>query len=140
MSGGRKSVAGLSSSFGAASDVQPQRETAPETRPFSIRFTLEEREYLETQAGPQHLGAFIREQLLDAQSKKRRVLRKPKMDDKNVAMVLSLFGDQRIASNLNQLAKHANMGTLDCDDKVIAQIQSACAAMIAVRNYLLDNK
>ena len=133
---GEENEAGLIPSFSAVSGMKPNREAAPETKPFSIRFTVEEREYLERLAGPQRLGAFIRQRLLDdKQSKKRRVLRKPKVDDKNLAMVLSLLGDQRIASNLNQLAKHANMGTLDCDDATLAQIHEACAAMIAVRNY-----
>ena len=136
----KRETARLSSQFKAVSNDISQSASAPETNPFSIRFTVSERAYLEQQAGTQHLGAFIREQLLDKKAKKRRVLRKPKMDDKNQAMVLSLLGDQRIASNLNQLAKHANMGTLDFDDEVLDQIQEACAAMIAVRNYLLDRK
>jgi len=130
----------LSELFTNISSAAPNAVQAKTTAPFSVRLTSDERAYLEQQAGTQHLGAFIREQLLDKAAKKRRVLRKPKMDDKNLAMVLSLFGDQRIASNLNQLARHANMGTLDFDDEVLEQIQEACSAMIAVRNYLLDSK
>lgn len=112
-----------------------QGKTPP---PFSLRFTVQERAYLEDQAGRQPLGAYIRTQLLGEKAKKRRTLRKPKIDDQKLAIVLSLFGDQRIAANLNQLAKHANMGTLDVSDADIAQLQEACAAMIAVRHYLLD--
>ena len=138
MRSGQGTKTWLSSSFNNASDRVSKG--TKKTAPFSVRLTLDERAYIEQQAGTQHLGAFIREQLLDKKAKKRRVLRKPKIDDKNLAMVLSLFGDQRIASNLNQLARHANMGTLDFDDEVLAQIQEACAAMIAVRNYLLDSK
>lgn len=134
----REIKAWLSSSFSNASDGEVK--AIKKTAPFSVRLTLDERTYLEKQAGTQHLGAFIREQLLDKKAKKRRVLRKPKIDDKNLAMVLSLLGDQRIASNLNQLARHANMGTLDFENETLEQIQEACTAMIAMRNYLLDSK
>jgi len=130
----------LSELFTSLSSAAPKATQGKKTAPFSVRLTLDERAYLEQQAGTQHLGAFIRDQLLNKKAKKRRVLRKPKIDDKNLAMVLSLLGDQRIASNLNQLARHANMGTLDFDDQILEQIQEACAAMIAVRNYLLDSK
>lgn len=110
------------------------------TVPFSVRFTPDERAWLEDQAGNQHLSTFIRNKLLKEQAEQRRASRKPKVDDKNLAIVMALFGDQRIASNLNQLAKHANMGTLDVSNEVIEQIQEAYAAMVAVRNYLLDIK
>lgn len=134
--------AALSPEFRAVSfDASKARtETKRITAPFSIRLTVDERAYLEQQAGNQHLGTHIRQRLLHDNAEKRRASRKPKVDDKNLAIVLALFGDQRIASNLNQLAKHANMGTLDVSDDVIEQIIEACAAMIAVRNYLLDIK
>ena len=123
--------------FQMVSNGKPERVQAQSTMPFSIRFTADERAYLEEQAGNLSLGTFAREQLLGAKAQKRRALRKPKVNDKNLALVMTLFGDQRIASNLNQLAKHANMGTLDFDDDVLEQILEACAAMIAIRNYLI---
>lgn len=142
MSVSRQVRTSLTPEFKANSQRNPEKNPAdsPKTRPFSVRLTQHERAWLESQAGPQHLGAYIRERLLDDQARKRRASRKPRVDDKNLAIVLALLGDQRIASNLNQLAKHANMGTLDVSDEVIGQIQEACAAMIAVRNYLLDIK
>lgn len=107
--------------------------------PFSLRLTRDERTMLDERAGGQPLGAYIRGQLLgEVNLTKRRAQRKPKVTDKNLALVMALLGEQRIASNLNQLARHANMGTLDCDDETLEQIQEACAAMIAVRHYLLD--
>ena len=132
----------LTPEFNANSQSNPERNPteSPKTRPFSVRLTADERAWLEGQAGSRHLGAYIRERLLEDQARKRRASRKPRVDDKNLAIVLALLGHRRIASNLNQLAKHANMGTLDVSDEVIGQIQEACAAMIAVRNYLLDIK
>jgi len=132
----------LLADFRAVSRGKSRAKTARArtTAPFSVRLTLDERACLEQQAGNQHLGSYIRERLLNEQAQQRRISRKPKVDDKNLAIVLSLFGDQRIASNLNQLAKHANMGTLDVSDGEIAKLQEACATMIAVRNYLLGIK
>ena len=124
----------LAASFGAVSN--PDLEKKP--TPFSLRLTREERARLDALAGVQPLGSFIREQLLGDNAKKRRKARKPRISDQKLSFVLSLLGEQRIASNLNQLARHANMGTLDVDDETIADLQEASAAMIAIRNFLLD--
>ncbi|MGH1542180.1 MAG: plasmid mobilization relaxosome protein MobC [Arenicella sp.] len=132
----------LSSSFSAVSLSKAKRNKKPETKPFCVRLTDDERAELETIAGKMPLGRFLREQLLGSKARKRKKrskVRQPKIGDKNLALVMALFGDQRIASNLNQLARHANMGTLDFDDETLEQIQEACAAMIAVRNYLLGD-
>jgi len=128
----------LSSSFTTAALPEPKRTKKPETKMFGIRLTDDERAVLEARAGNEHVSTWARDVLLGSQAKKRRKSRKPKVSDKNLALVMALLGDQRIASNLNQLARHANMGTLDFDDEVLEQIQDACAAMIAVRNYLLS--
>jgi len=129
---------GLSPSFTAAVLPKPQRNKKPQTKMFGIRLTDDERSMLDEQAGNEHVSTWARDVLLGQKAQKRRVSRKPKANDRNVALVMALLGDQRIASNLNQLAKHANMGTLDFDDEVLEQIQEACAAMIAVRNHLLN--
>jgi len=126
--------ASLSVSFQPVSN--PDLDKAP--TPFSLRLTRAERARLDALAGAQPLGVFIREQLLGENVKKRRKSRKPRISDQKLSFVLSLLGEQRIASNLNQLARHANMGTLDVDDEVLQQIQEASAAMIAIRNFLLD--
>lgn len=129
-------------SFNNASLLRkPQRSKGLETKPFCIRLTDDERGELEDRAGKLPLGTWAREELLGAKAQKRKKrprLRQPKATDKNVALVLALLGDQRIASNLNQMARHANMGTLDFDDHVLDQIVEACAAMVAIRKYLLD--
>ena len=127
----------LSASFKDVSNVKSKQDKRP--TPFSLRLTRDERAMLEQRAGNHPLGAYIREQLLGEENlTKRRKQRKPRVSDQKLSFVLSLLGDQRIASNLNQLARHANMGTLDCDDEVLEQIQEACAAMLAIRNFLLD--
>lgn len=137
---GQVSSERLSSPFNKVSLPKPQRTKKSETKMFGIRLTDDERRLLDQRAGNEHVSTWARDVLLSHKARKRRKSRKPQVSDKNLALVIALFGDQRIASNLNQLARHANMGTLDFDDHTLEQIQEACAAMIAVRNYLLDTK
>ena len=128
----------LSASFDAASGEEFGPSQSQKPAPFSLRLTKKERAFLDVRAGNHPLGAYIREQLLGEDALKRRKQRKPRINDQKLSLVLALLGDQRIASNLNQLARHANMGTLDFDDDVLEKIREACAAIIAVRNYLMD--
>ena len=128
------------SAFQQASPPPPQKATNEKSRktpPFSLRLTQEEKTYLKAKAGKQPLGAYIRDQLLDDQvHRKRRNLRQPSVDDAQFAALLGMLGDSRIASNLNQLAKHANCGTLDVSAEVEAELVKACAAVLAMRNVL----
>lgn len=131
-------MSGLTSVFELASgSAQPARSDEGQTRPFSIRLTEAERSQLERQAGRQPLGQYIRGVLLGEGVKKRRVLRKPQLDDRKVAELLAALGQSRLSSNLNQLAKAANMGTLEVEDDIRLQLQHACAAVIAMREALL---
>ena len=61
--------------FHMISNEKLERAQAQSTTPFSIRFTMDERAYLEEQAGNLSLGTFAREQLLGAKAQKRRALR-----------------------------------------------------------------
>ena len=105
--------------------------------PFSLRLTVGEKEYLKSQAGGKPLGAYIRERLLGNQAQKRKTARQPKTDDKQLALVLAELGSSRLSSNLNQLAKSANRGTLDVSRDVEKELQDACAAVLAMRDALI---
>lgn len=104
--------------------------------PFSVRLSEEERKYLEQRAGNRPLGAYIRDQLLGEKAQKRRKLRKPTLEDGQYAALLAALGQSRLSSNLNQLAKHANTGTLDVSGDTEQQLQDACAAVLAMREAL----
>jgi len=104
--------------------------------PFSIRFSEEERSYLEQQAGNCPLGAYIRDELLGDKAQKRRTMRKPAIEDGQYATLLASLGQSRLSSNLNQLAKHANTGTLDVSGDIEQQLQDACKAIFAMREAL----
>jgi hypothetical protein len=138
MSGVTPDRSGVSGAFGHASRPIPTgRKQDGGTRPFSIRLTPAERASLEQRAGQQPLGTYVRCVLLGDGAKKRRAFRKPPVDDLKVAALLSELGRSRLSSNLNQLAKSANMGTLDVDDDIRLQLQQACVAIVAMREALL---
>ena len=117
--------------------VQSGRKVKFSTNPFSLRLTPEERAYLEEKAGARPLGAYIRTRLLDGRAEKRRPQRKPKIDDKQIALVLAELGRSRLSSNLNQLAKASNCGTLDVSSEVERDLQAACHAVVTMRDNLI---
>ncbi|MBL1259813.1 MAG: hypothetical protein COB33_004675 [Thiotrichaceae bacterium] len=104
--------------------------------PFSIRFSEDERSYLEQQAGNRPLGAYIRDELLAEKAQKRRISRKPAIEDVQYAALLAALGQSRLSSNLNQLSKNANTGTLDVSGDTEQQLQDACQAIFAMREAL----
>ncbi len=128
--------ASILQSFQQVSKAKPAPIQAKITSPFSIRLTLEERAFLEQQAGHQPLGVYIRTQLFGEKATKRRVLRRPKIDEQQVALVLAALGQSRLSANLNQLAKHANMGTLDISRDLDRELHDACGAVLAMRDAL----
>jgi hypothetical protein len=124
-------------SFNQASDKLNKKVTGTKsTSPISIRFTVKERAYLDTLAGDQPVSSYIREKILGEKAEKRKVLRKPRMEDIQYSTLLANLGQSRLSSNVNQLAKHANMGTLDCSQNIEQQLEDACGAILAMRDAL----
>lgn len=107
------------------------------TPPFSLRLTREERQRLNEQAGSQPIGAYIRSRLFGSDTATRRIVRRPSLDHAKLALVLSELGRSRLASNMNQLAKAANIGTLDFNDSVVNELQEACRAISHMRDMLV---
>jgi len=113
---------------------KPKRRYTP---PFSMRFTVEERKRLDQMAGNQPLGSYIRDRLLGEQAEKRRKVKKPPVDSAMLALVLSELGQSRLASNINQLAKAANMGALDITPEIKHEIEQACQEIQTMRALLI---
>jgi hypothetical protein len=128
------SVADAFSVSAARPRKKPKRRCTP---PFSLRLTVEERKRLNEMAGNQPLGSYIRDRLLGEQTEKRRKVKKPKPDTALLAMVLSELGQSRLASNINQLAKATNMGTLDITPEIEQEIEQACREIQAMRALLI---
>ena len=106
--------------------------------PLTLRLTVDERAKLEELAAGMTLSAYVRACVFAEETKRRK--RRPKdvvEDKKAIAEVLALLGQSRIASNLNQLAYHANLSVLDMGDEEKAQIAEANVHLQAIRGLLV---
>lgn len=116
--------------------------TLPKSKPNSpltLRLTPDERERLEELAAGMTLSAYVRACMFGADAVKRK--NRPKnvvADKKAAAKALALLGQSRIASNLNQLAYHANIGMLEMGDQERTDIAEANAHLLAIRTLLVS--
>lgn len=106
----------------------------PYDSPFSLRLSFEERARLTEQAGRTPLGAYIRERVLAEPPRRSRLTL---ADRQALLQVLGTLGQSRIANNLNQLAKQANLGTLPVTPDTEAELNSAAADIAAMREMLV---
>lgn len=106
--------------------------------PFSLRFTKEEREQLDRMAHGMPLGKFIRSKLFDGNSAPRRTKgRFPVKDEKALSKLLGVLGQSRIANNINQLARAANLGSLPVNIETQKKLDDACRAIFWIRQQLI---
>lgn len=127
----------------AASELSKPGPKAADQRtaisPLTLRLTKEERSRLEELAAGMTLSAYIRACIFaeDAKLRKHRPS-DARADKKAAAEALALLGQSRIASNLNQLAHHANLGILIVGETEKAQIEEAYDHVLAVRSLLME--
>lgn len=106
--------------------------------PFSLRLTFEERARLESEARGMSLSAYIHWRLFNAdQPPPRQRGKVPVKDQEALARVLALLGQSRLANNLNQLARAANIGALPVDPETEADLREAVADVAAMRAALI---
>ncbi len=106
--------------------------------PFSLRLTFEERAKLEQQAGSMPLSAYIKSVLFAEDAPVYRQRRRvPQADEKLLAELLACLGASRLSSNLNQLARAANSGTLYCDEGTKIALNRACDDVHAMHVLLM---
>ena len=116
---------------------QPRAERpGRKAKRFPIRLTDDELAYLRSKAGRRPLSAWCREQLLGSRAEKRIELKQPQLEDQQYASLLAALGESRLSSNVNQLAKHANMGTLEIGPDTEAELRYAVQAIIEMRKAL----
>ena len=107
--------------------------------PFSLRLTFEERKQLEDLAGDMTLGPYVRSQLFGANTKKRKTRgKRPVKDYQLLAQLLGHLGASRLSSNLNQLAKASNTGTLQVDTDTQHSLNKACEEIQSMRQTLMS--
>lgn len=119
--------------------MSPPRTSSPRrSAPLSIRLSDAERVSLERKAGGLPLSTFIKQTVLDEAVKPRRAqARAPVKDAEALGRLLGLLGQSRLSSNLNQLAKAANMGALPLTEETEGDLRRACAAVLEMRRLLL---
>lgn len=105
------------------------------SNPLSIRFTEAEKAILREKAGGVPLGAFIRAAALGAGHPGHSA---PGRDRDALARLLGALGRSRLANNLNQLAKLANLGALPMTPETEGDLRRACAEISEMRRCLLE--
>ncbi|QEW21490.1 hypothetical protein LA6_003701 [Marinibacterium anthonyi] len=107
--------------------------------PFSLRLSFDERIRLEAAADGEPLGAFIKSVLFDKDvPKTRRRISAPVKDQQALARVLAALGKSRLSSNLNQLARAVNTGTLPVHPEIENELREACADIARMRAELIE--
>ena len=106
---------------------------------ITLRLTEDENNDLRERAGDLSVSSYVRECLFekDTARRKRRSYR-PVVDQQALAQVLSKLGQSRMASNLNQIAHHANAGSLIVDKVTLDEINEAAATIAWIRVTLID--
>jgi hypothetical protein len=107
--------------------------------PVSIRLNEKQRALLRREAGSVPLSSYVKQALFaGGASLPRRSARTVLTPDRELAgRVLAALGASRIASNLSQIAKHANLGTLYFDEGTKADIREACEHLRDIRALLM---
>ncbi|MBT2970502.1 MAG: MobC family plasmid mobilization relaxosome protein [Candidatus Thiodiazotropha sp. (ex Ctena orbiculata)] len=109
--------------------------------PFSMRFTEDERKTLEMAAAGRPLAAYIRwlifKEDMPEMPKKRTRGETADKDHKEMAKLLGALGQSRIASNINQLAKAANSGSLPVNKEVLQSLKDAVDSIKWMRDTLI---
>ena len=106
--------------------------------PLSVRVTEEERVLLKQLAGSRSVNSYVREKVFGDNGKPRRSYRAPRPDEKAIAKSLGALGQSGIASNLNQIAKAANMGALPVSQELTDKLKEACDDIRAMREALIS--
>ena len=128
----------LRPTFAAASTGRTRRRGSNPSR-ISLRLSDEELARLKDLAGDASVSAFVRERLFGGTATpRRRRPRTPVEDQEALAQVLGFLGQSRMASNLNQLAYHANCGSLVMDEETENEIKVACARIAWIRVKLIE--
>lgn len=126
----------LNHSFNAVADSQASKKKYPP--PFSLRLTYDERARLKEDAAGRPLSAYIRERLFgDDVSPRKKIGNRPDQDQEALGRVLGALGGSRLSSNLNQLAKAVNTGSLPVTPETEAELQQACRDVSEMREALV---
>lgn len=138
---------GLGSEFQTASVADPaasvkrktpRHKTTRDCPRLTLRLSLEDHARLQDLADGMALSTYIRAKALGEALPCRKLRSSASVVDKQaLAQILGLLGQSRIANNLNQLAYHANIGSLPMDDETRGQISEAHSHIVLLRQTLI---
>lgn len=124
----------------SATLVEPPQVARPKRKrdaPFAIRLNKGERARLEHEAAGAPLGTYIKAKALGDPPQRMRRTGLVLKDRQAFALALGLLGKSRLSSNLNQLAKLANTGSLPLTPEVEAELLAALIDVREIRRLLM---
>jgi hypothetical protein len=114
-------------------------EKSPPTVFVSLRLTFTEKARLQQDAAGMPVSDYMRWRLFDPNNPPpRRRGKNPVKDHKALAQALGLLGQSRLSSNLNQLARSANTGSLPVTPDTEAALLEAVAEIHEIRRLLIE--
>lgn len=114
-------------------------EKPPSLLFVSLRLTFEEKARLQQDAAGMPVSEYMRWRLFDPNNPPpRRRGKNPVKDHKALAQALGLLGQSRISSNLNQLARSANTGSLPFTPDTEVALLEAVAEIHEIRRLLIE--
>ena len=116
----------------------PRHKTTRDCPRITLRLSLDDYETLNQLADGMALATYVRAKALGEALPRRKPRSKDSIADKQaLAQILGLLGQSRIANNLNQLAYHANVGSLALDEETQTQITEAYDHVPYLRKTLI---
>lgn len=117
-----------------------QKRGRKSTPRITLRLNEDEDRQLRDRAGDLSVSSYVRECLFNQKTNAQRKRRsyRPVADQEALGRVLSKLGQSRMASNLNQIAYHANSGSLVVDEITIDEINEAAATIAWIRVTLIE--
>jgi len=105
---------------------------------LQIHFSQSQREKLDSWADGRPIAAYIKDVLFIEERKPQRTHGVILQDKKLYAQALGSLGQSRLASNVNQMAKAVNSGSLQVNQETEAAILEAAKAIIVLRDVFFD--
>ena len=116
----------------------PRYKTTRDCPRVTLRLSPDDHARLKELAGSMALSTYIRAKALGLDLPRRKPRSTASVVDKQaIAQILGLLGQSRIANNLNQLAYHANVGSLVMEEETVAQISEAHEHIVFLRKVLI---
>ena len=128
----------------AAAHLKHRKRGGPKKRKgsprFSMRLSAPERARLEedAKAAGMALASYVKLRLFhNIPGLPQPASNRPAADTQMIARLLAVLGEARLSQNLNQLAKAANMGTLEVSADTDKVLHAACAEIQSMRRDLV---